>query len=251
MIAEVHGYSLTKNIQKEIAIYKTNNPKFYSHIHNKTSLLGSGRAEVQCHTDSVRASVSGMVVSRNEISISAGSVARLASGRRAVAGISGGNGETSSSEGRVAAHVDAGKIPVDCGVGQCVLVLQDISLVGGGGDLDRDTATIGVKAPVFGVTLTTGGESDHFGVGCVADGPQVDGLAHVVDDIDTTSGAVVAALHGSRESRSQGAERGDGSNGLGEHHFEYVLEREKIYKMNEYTQSERVTIKESVGQKRQ
>lgn len=173
-----------------------------------------------------------MVVGGDEISISAGSVARLASGRRAVARVVGSNSETSGGEGRIAAHVDAGKIPEDGGVGQGVLVLQDIGLVGGGGDLDGDTATVGVEAPVLGVTLTTGGESDHLGISCVADGPQVNGFAHVVDDIDTTSGAVVTALHGSRESGSQSTERGNGSNGLSEHHFVYVLGKER-YQMNE------------------
>ena len=216
--------------QRKIAIYKQTIQKFYSQIYSKTSLLGRRRAEVQRHADSLRATVSGMVIGRDEISISTGRVARLACGRRAVTGVIGGNGETSGGEGRVAAHVDAGKIPEDGGVRQGVLVLQDIGLVGSSGHLDGDTATAGIEAPVFGVTLTTGGESNHFGIGCVADGPQVDGLAHVVDDIDTTSGAVVTALHGSRESRSQGAERGDGSNGLGEHHFEYVLGKERYIK---------------------
>lgn len=171
-----------------------------------------------------------MVIGREEISISAGSVARLASGRRAVVGVIGSNGETSSGEGRVAVHVDARKIPEDSGVREGVLVLQDIRLVWGGGQLDGDTATVGVETPVLGVTLTTGSESYHLDIGGVADRPEVDGLAHVVDNIDTTSGAVVTALHGSRESRSQGTERGDGSNGLGEYHFGYVVQKERYIK---------------------
>lgn len=222
MIAEVHD-ALTRNIQKQRHQHINQTIRnSRRQIYSKTSLLGEGRAKVQCHAHGMRATVSGVVISRDEISFIAGGVAGLASGRRADVGVIVGNSETGSGERRVVGHVNAGKIPEDSGIREGVLVLQDISVVRSGGHLDRDAATIRVEAPFFGVLLT-GGESNHWRIGCVADGPQVDGRVHVVDDVDTTSGAVVAALHGSRKSRSQSAERGDGSNGLGEHHPECVF----------------------------
>lgn len=135
----------------------------------KTILFSRGSTEVQSHPNSIGATVSGLIVGREEICISTSSVTRLAGGRRAVAGIVRGNSESSSCESGVAAHVDAREIPVDGGLFQGVLVLQDFRLVWSGGHLNGDTATVRVEAPVFGVARSAGGQSDHLAISGFAD----------------------------------------------------------------------------------
>jgi hypothetical protein len=189
------------------------------------SLFSRRRTEVQSHGDSVGATVSGLVVGGEEIGVGTGSVTRLAGSRRAVTRVVGGNSKAGCSECGVAAHVDARKIPVDGGLDQGVLVLQDVRLVLGGGHLDGDTATVGVEAPILRVTFSARGQSDHIAVGRVTDRPKVDGLVHVIDDADATAsaggGAVsVTGLNGGRNSSGQCAKGGEGSESVGEHHCE-------------------------------
>lgn len=150
--------------------------------------------------------MSGLVVARDEVGIGAGGVASSAGGGRAL-GAAGGDSEADLGEQGVGAHVDAGQVPPDGGLGQGVLELEDIGPVGGGGHLDRDATAVGVQAPGLGVALALG-DGHHRGVD-VRHGPQVDGLAHVVvDGHTTTRSAVGGANHrecrGSRGQKSGG-----------------------------------------------
>jgi len=94
------------------------------------SLLGATKAE--SHVRGRLATVSGLVVSRVEVSSSASTVTRGTGGRLALA-VVGLDREASVSEERGGAHVDAGQIPVDERINQSVLELEDIRLALSGG----------------------------------------------------------------------------------------------------------------------
>lgn len=173
------------------------------------------------------------VVVGKQVSSSTGNVARRASSRFA-GRVSRADGEAHGRELGVVTHVDAGEIPPDGGVLVGVLVLQDVGLLRAEGNLDGDSAAVGVGAPVLGVSLTLV-EGNHL-AGDVGHGPEVDGLFHVVDDLDSVAGDVGAFLAGhqltvlgvsmvvhvvavvdSREGSCNGAEGSEKSEGIGEH----------------------------------
>lgn len=171
------------------------------------------------------AAVSGVVISRNEIGSIASIITSLADGRRASRGrVSGQDSETELGELRVGAHVDARQIPEDSVGGLGVLELQDIFLVGVGGQLDRDTAAVGVGLPGLAVGTAVGSQGLH-GTDGVGDGPGVNVLAQVVGDQDRATGGdgVVAAnhvVHAGGEGRGQSSKGSGDTESLGEHHFE-------------------------------
>lgn len=98
-------------------------------------------------------------------------------------GIVGGDGETLLDEQGGLHQVDGGHIPPDGLVLLGVLELQNGGLGGRGGQLDGDTATVGVDLPVL-VVGTILFDGNHV-AGGFGGGPEVDGLAEVVDDVDT------------------------------------------------------------------
>lgn len=171
------------------------------------------------------AAVSGVVISRDEVGSIASIIASLADGRGAGGGRVGGqNSKTVLRELGVATHVDAGEIPEDGVGGLGVLELQDISLVGVGGQFDGDTAAVGVGLPGLAVGTTVGGQDLH-GTDDVGDGPGVDVVGQVVGDQDgaTSGDGVVAAdhvVHAGGQSRGQSSEGSGNAESLGEHHFE-------------------------------
>lgn len=187
------------------------------------------RSNVQGHLGTRRAAVSSMVIVPDKVSIGAGSVARSASSRRATT-IVGSNSEADLGELRAGAHVDERKIPEDSVALQGVLVLEDIDLLRLHGHLDGYTAAVGVGAPALSVA-GTGLEGLHR-AGILADGPVVDGVLHVVVDVDAAtvtvgvgsavgSGAVCGgAVHGSRSSRGESAKGREEAESLGEIHVD-------------------------------
>lgn len=189
------------------------------------------------------AAVGSMVVGREEVGIRALGVAGLAgSGRAAATRLAGLDGEAVLGELGVLAHVDDGQIPVDELAADGVLVLEDVGLVGLGGELDRDTAATGGLLPVLGVGAAVGGQSVHLAVGAASNGPEVDVLVKVVLDLDTAAaggaaaggrrgrrgnsrgrGAAAAGLvRGVGEGRSKGCEGGRKAESLGEHHLVWL-----------------------------
>lgn len=172
-----------------------------------------------------------MVIVPDKVSIGAGSVTRSASSRRASA-IVGSNSEADLGELRAGAHVDERKIPEDSVALQGVLVLEDIDLLRLHGHLDGDAAAVGVGAPALSVA-GTGVEALH-GAGILADGPVVDGVLHVVANVDAATvtavgvgsavgsggGAVGGAVHRSRSSRGKSAKGSKETESLGEIHVD-------------------------------
>lgn len=209
--------------------------------------LKKGRSEVELEQITALAGVGGPVVVRKQVGGSTGNVTRSASGRLA-GRVGGGDGETHGGEFRVVTHVDAGEIPPDGRVLVGVLVLENVGLFRAEGHLDGDTSSVGVGAPVLGVGLTAV-EGVHV-AGFIGDRPEVDGLVHVVDNLDSVAGDVGAlltshqlAVHGvsmvahivavvdSRESSCNGAESSEQSEGLGEHFgwWFLFLETKRVY----------------------
>lgn len=173
------------------------------------------------------------VVVRKQVSSSTGNVTGRA-GSRCTVRVSGSDGEAHGGELGVVTHVDAGEIPPDGRLLEGVLVLQDVGLLRSERHLDRDAAAVGVGAPVLGVGLA-GVEGDHVARD-IRHGPEIDGLCHVVDDLDPIAGDVGALLAGhqltvlgvsmvahvvavvdSGEGSCNGAEGSEKSEGLGEH----------------------------------
>ena len=184
------------------------------------------RANVQSHLGTRRAAVSSMVIVPDKVSVGAGSVARSAGSRRASA-IVGSNSEADLGELRAGAHVDERKIPEDSVALQGVLVLKDIDLLRLHGHLDGDAAAVGVGAPALSVA-GTGLEGLHGAV-ILADGPVVDGVLHVVVDVDASTvsvgvgcavggSGVGGAVHSSRSSRGKSANGSKKTESLGEIH---------------------------------
>lgn len=186
------------------------------------------------------ASVGGMVISRDQVSIGASRVASSAGGigaRRVIRA----DGEALLSELGAGAHVDAGEIPEDGIAGKSVLVLEDIGLARLGGELDGDTTTIGVGLPALRVGTTVSGKGDHL-ADLVRNRPGIEVTAQVVNDGDTTRGGLSSTVGRTAEVdnlRSRGRERrGHCSEGssktedVGEHHFDclcLVEESDQIF----------------------
>lgn len=193
----------------------------------------SSRSNVQSHLGTGRAAVSSMVIVPDKVSIGAGSVTRSTSSRRASV-IVGSNREADLGELRVGAHIDERKIPEDSVSLQSVLVLEHIDLLGLHGHLDGDAAAVGVGAPALSVA-GTGIEALH-GPGILADGPVVDGVLHVVSNVNAATATAVGvgsavgggigvvggggAVHGSRSSRSKSANGSEETDSLGEIHVD-------------------------------
>ena len=129
-----------------------------------------------------------MVVGRDEVGIRAGSVASLAdSGWAVTTRLAGLDGETELGEFGVLAHVDDGQIPVDEITADGVLVLEDVGLVGLGGELDGHSTTLR-GLPFLRVGAAVGAQGVHLVVGGASNGPQVDVEVQVVLDLDATVG---------------------------------------------------------------
>lgn len=200
---------------------------------NETETSLKGRSEVELEQITAHAGVSSPVVVGKQVGSSTGNIASSASSRLA-GRVGRADGEAHGGELGVITHVDAGEIPPDGGVLVGVLVLQDVGLLRAEGDLDGDAAAIGVGAPVLRVGLAAV-EGVHV-AGDVGHGPEVDGLFHVVDDLNSVAGDVGAllaghqlAVHGvgmvahvvevvhSGKGSCNGAEGSEKSEGLGEH----------------------------------
>lgn len=185
---------------------------------DQTSLV----SDVQDERGIDRAAVGGMVVLGLQVGLSAGSVASLAVDGGAVAARLGRrNGEAVLGELTAGSHIDAGHVPEDGVAGLGVLELEDVGLVGLGGELDGDAAAVAVGAPLLGVGAAARREGMHV-ADAISDRPRVDGLAQVVDDLDAASGGggggVAAALDDSGQGGGEGS-KSSSDEGLGEHHF--------------------------------
>lgn len=208
-------------------------------MRQEASDLKKDRSEVELEQITALACVGSPVVVGKQVGSSTGDIARGASSRIA-SSVSRADGEAHGGELGVVTHVDAGEIPPDGGVLEGVLVLQDVGLLRAEGDLDGDTASVGVGAPVLRVGLAAV-EGVHV-AGDIRDGPEVDGLFHIVDDLDSVAGdggallaghqltvlgvsmvAHVVAVVDSGEGRCNSAEGSEKSEGLGEH-FVFFLE---------------------------
>jgi len=158
----------------------------------KISLLADGQR--QAGVDGT--AVGGTIISRKQVGSGAVLVIGLADGRGAGGRLAhgGNNGETVLGELRVGLHVNAGQIPED-GVGGTlgVLELEHIVLVGIGGQLDGDTATVGVGPPGLGVGATVSGQGLH-GADGVGHRPGVHILVQVVGDQDGAAGGGAGAV---------------------------------------------------------
>jgi hypothetical protein len=152
-----------------------------------------------------------IVVIGELIGLSAVDIAGGAGGRGA-AGVIDGDAEAGGNEGRIGGEIDGGEIPEESLAGLGVLKLEDGGEVGGGGDLDGDATAVGVDAP----GLDVGGaglDGLHVAAG-VGDGPEIDILAHVVDDLDAAAGGAGSE----REGRSSEGEGSSEAEELGERH---------------------------------
>jgi len=182
---------------------------------------------------------------------SAVGVTSLAGSRRA-AGVTGSNGETLGDEVRVAIQIDGGKIPVKGLAILGVLELEDTVLVGGGGHLDRDTATIGVDLPVLAVGAATGVEGLH-GTGVERGAPQINVGIQVVHDLDTSrargsgastsacgggSGSIAGHVGGGHSSSSDSKDAGDKN--VGELHLERL--KMEVFKRRKSSKREVVIV---------
>lgn len=173
-----------------------------------------------------RAAVSSVVILGLQVSLSALGVTSLAVDRRAVAvGLGGLDGEAVLGELGVAAHVDARHVPVDGVAGLGVLELQDVILVGLGRQLDGHAAAVAVLAPRLMVGTTARRKGLHIS-STTGDGPRVDSVVQVVDDLDAAAAAAaggagsVAGLDAVGEGCGEGSKEGSSETELGEHHFE-------------------------------
>lgn len=175
-----------------------------------------------------RASVSGVVIGRDQIGIGASRVARSTGGSGAGA-IVRGDGEALGGELRAGTHVDAREIPEDRVTGESVLELEDIGLGRLGGELDGDTTAVGVGLPGLRVGATVGLEGDHGDIRIVGNGPGIEVAAQVVDNGDSTasglSGSGSVGGTGDDLSRERGgnsSKDGSKTEDLGEHHLDFL-----------------------------
>lgn len=151
------------------------------------------------------------MVIRELVGLGAVDIARGAGGSRA-AGIADGDAEAGGDDGRLRVEVDGGEIPEEGLAGLGVLELKDRGEVGDSGHLDGDAAAVGVGAPGLGVGAADG-DGLHLAAD-VGDGPEIDGLVHVVDDLDATRGGAGSE----REGRSSEGEGSSQAEDLGERH---------------------------------
>lgn len=156
-----------------------------------------------------------VVVIGELVRLGAVDVARGAGGGGA-AGIIDGDAEAGGDERRLRGEIDGGEIPEEGLTGLGVLELEDGAEVSGGGHLDGDAAAVGVGAPGLSVG-GAGGDGLHLAAG-VGDGPEIDVLAHVVDDLDAAAGG--AGSEG--EGRSREGEGSSEAEELGERHDDCV-----------------------------
>ena len=126
------------------------------------------------------------VVIRLQVGSRAVAISGLANGSRALwaAGL---DGEPELGELRIGPHVDARHVPEDGVLRAGVLELQHVVLVGNRGQLERNAAAIGIRAPVLLVVAALRRKLMHVSGG-VGYGPQVNRDVQVVDDFDATAG---------------------------------------------------------------
>ncbi|KAJ5106865.1 hypothetical protein N7456_003540 [Penicillium angulare] len=136
-------------------------------------------------------------------------VASIAGNIRA-GGVVGGNRETLHDELVSLVQVDGGHVPPDGLVFFGVLELEDRDLVLGGGELNGDTAVVGVVLP--GLSGKRRPQSLHV-VCKVRGSPHVDGLTEIVLDLDTGAVGSSGGLDhvGGRDGRE--SSRGDPNSG--------------------------------------
>jgi len=160
-------------------------------------------SQSKSETSAQRARV-GVHVIRELVGILAVHISRGARNRLA-ARVTGLNSEARLDKVGSLVEIDGGHVPEQSVTILGVFELKNAILGLAGGDLDGDTATVGVGDPVFAV-VTPGAESLHAaGVG--RGGPQVDVGIHVVDDLKTAT-ARVAGLNGAGFSGSSGVREG-------------------------------------------
>jgi len=142
------------------------------------------------------------------------------------------DGEAGGNEIRIRVEVDGGQIPVKLVAFESVLELEDAVLALGGGELDRDTTTVGVGLPGLVAGAAVGVNGLH-GAGLGGSVPDVDGLVHVVDDLEATAGGGAGTCAGGSAgglaSDRVGTGHGSGSDSkdagdedVGEKHFEKI-----------------------------
>ena len=178
------------------------------------------RAESQGEAGVDGAAVGSVVVLGLEIGLSARSVPGVTvDGGAVTGGLAGRDIEAVLGEGGSGTvHVNARHVPEDSLSGLGVLELQDIGLVLVGGQLDRDTAAVGVGLEVLGVRAASRAEGVHV-ANTVRNGPRVDVGVHVVDNGDAGTAALTTDNGGLRESRGEGGQSSSNES-LGEHHLE-------------------------------
>lgn len=199
---------------------------FFPNLHSSQAVKKARLvANVEGESSVDGATMGGMVILGLKVGLGAGSVAGMAVDGGAVAlvtGLGGGDGEAVLGKLRLDAEVDAGHVPEDSLVGLGVLELEDIGLVGLGGQLDGDAAAVVVGAPLLGVGAAVRREGMHV-ADSISDRPRVNGLVQLVDNLHAATaglgGGGVAAAHHVREGRGEGS-KGSSDEGLGEHHFD-------------------------------
>lgn len=97
----------------------------------------------------------GLVVRREQISIIACCVTSGANELDTV-GVVRSDGEAELVKQRSDQHVDLGHVEPNGRCHQGVLELHDIGLIGGCGDLDRDTTTIEIETPLLRIAPSSG-----------------------------------------------------------------------------------------------
>ncbi|KAI7971369.1 hypothetical protein EIK77_003425 [Talaromyces pinophilus] len=191
------------------------------------------RSHIQSHLSTGRAAINSMVIVPDKVSVGASSVARSASSGRAST-VVGSDSKADLGELRAGAHIDDRKIPEDGVSLQGIFVLEDINLFGLHGHLDGDSTAVGIGAPALSVA-GTGLKALHGTVIC-ADLPVLDGVLHVVVDVDIATvtasvgsavggssggggvGISVGAVYRSRSSRGESAKGSEETESLGEIH---------------------------------
>lgn len=124
-----------------------------------------------------------------------------------------GHSKSGGDEGGGLEEVDGRQIPVEDITGLSVLELEDAVTQLTGGNLDGDTTAVGVGQPGVAVEALAGGEGLHLTLG-LGDNPKVNGLVHVVQDVEArASGAGGAGDGAGADSAGAGGGAGDGSIG--------------------------------------
>jgi len=190
-----------------------------THLAQSEHIGGTGRARV-C-----------VGVIRVLVRLRAARVTGFASSSSA-AGVARDNREAGSNEFRGRIEVDRGKIPVKGLTLIGVLELENAILAGTGGQLDGDTAAVGVGLPVLAVGAATRVDGLHVSR-VLGGGPQVDASVQVVDDLNTSArsggsagasaggcaGGVVASHVGTGHGSSGGSKNARNED-VGEKHLE-------------------------------